>query len=80
MSRPDVPTLNQRLRLHCWSLFGSYKGDLDSLTAAACSHGGHETDADKWACLTSEILTDFLQNPRNRDVALAAIVASQEAA
>jgi hypothetical protein len=80
MSRPDIPTLQQRLRLHCWLLFGSYKGDVASMAAAACSHGGHDTDADTWACMSSEILSDFLQNPRNRDVALAAILASQEAA
>jgi hypothetical protein len=80
MIRPDVPGLHQRLRLHCWSLLRSYDGEVHALAAAACSHGGHQTDADTWACLSSEILSDFLQNPRNRDVVLAAIVASQEAA
>ena len=80
MNRPDMPTFTQRLRLHCWSLFSTYNGDIQSVAAAACQHGGHETDADTWACLSAEILSDFLQDPRNRDVALAAIVASQEAA
>ena len=80
MNRPDVPTLPQRLRLHCWSLLSAYRGDIELVAAAACSHGGHKAEADRWACLSSEILSDFLSDRRNRDVALAAIVAAQEAA
>jgi hypothetical protein len=80
MTGPHAPTLEQRLRLHNWGLFNAYAGDLREVAAAACSHGGHETEADVMACVCSEILVDFLKNWRNREVVLAAVVASQEAA
>jgi len=74
------PTLEHRLRIHCRKLATSYSDDLEAAMAVACIHNGHESAADSWACFTAVVLSEFLRDPRNRAVALAAIVAAQEAA
>jgi len=80
MARPSNPDADQLLRLHTWSLFNKYGGDFAAVMTVACIHEGHETDAERCACLSAVVLHEFLVHPLNRDAVLAAMVGAQEAA
>lgn len=80
MDPHDIVSLEHRLRIHCRLLATSYADDVESAMAVACGHGGHAVRADDWACFTAVVISEFLRDPRNRAVSLAAIEAAQEAA
>ena len=80
MDPRDVISLEHRLRIHCWSLSTSYGDDLNAAMDVACMHGGHESAAERWACFTAVVISEFLRDPRNREATLVAMVAAQEAA